>query len=203
MRWLALLLLTACGGEATADAPTQEATAPKVGQAEAIFAGGCFWCMEPAFDEVPGVLETWSGYTGGPEVGPTYRAVAGHSTGHVEALRVVYDPQQVDYGSLLNVFWRNIDPTQDDGQFCDRGAQYRSAIFVSDPTLIKLAEASKKRTQTHLGVPVVTEIRPSAPFWVAEAYHQDFYKKNPSHYYRYRKGCGRDVRLQQLWSSTP
>jgi len=193
--------LHACSGPATAEVPTVEAPAPKVGQAEAIFAGGCFWCMEGPFDKVPGVMETWSGYTGGPELGPTYRQVAGHKTGHVEALRVVYDPTKVDYATLLQVFWHNIDPTQDDGQFCDRGAQYRSAIFVSDPDLKQQALATKKVVQQQLGTRVVTEIRPVAPFWVAEEMHQDFYQKQPAHYYRYRKGCGRDARLKALWGS--
>ncbi len=203
MRWLLLVWLNACNSNATADAPTVEAPAPKVGQAEAIFAGGCFWCMEGPFDKVPGVLETWSGYTGGPEVGPTYRDVANHKTGHVEALRVVYDPTKVDYATLLHVFWHNIDPTQDDGQFCDRGAQYRSAIFVSDPDLKQQALASKKVAQAQLGTQVVTEVRPVAPFWVAEEMHQDFYQKQPAHYLRYRKGCGRDVRLDALWGGKP
>ncbi len=199
MKALLAVLLISCGPKASADGPTKEAPAPKVGQAEAVFAGGCFWCMEGPFDKVPGVIETWSGYTGGPEIGPTYRAVASHQTGHVEAIRVVYDPGKVDYATLLDVFWHNIDPTQNDGQFCDRGEQYRSAIFVSDPDHVKLAQASQKRVAQQLGQKVVTEIRPVAPFWMAEEYHQDFYQKNPAHYYRYRKGCGRDARLKKLW----
>jgi len=199
--WLALLLI-GCGADATADSPTIEAPAPEVGQAEAVFAGGCFWCMEAPFDKVSGVLDTMSGYTGGPETRPTYRQVSSHGTGHVEAIRVVYDPTKVDYATLLDVFWHNIDPTQNDGQFCDRGSQYRSAIFVSDAKGVKLAEASKKRIQTQLGIQVATEIRPIAPFWLAEDHHQDFYQKNPDHYYRYRKGCGRDVRLKLLWGTS-
>ena len=199
MKLLLMLMLAACSPDATADPPTQKSAPLQAGTQDAIFAGGCFWCMESPFDKVPGVLETWSGYTGGPEVGATYKQVSAGQTGHLEALRVVYDPTKVTYAQLLQVFWRNIDPTQADGQFCDRGPHYRSAVFASDPTEISAAQASLEQAQAKLGKPVVTEILPKADFWLAEDYHQDFYKKNPNHYLRYRMGCGRDRRLMELW----
>lgn len=199
MKWALLLMLAACSGTATADAPTLRAPPPSAGQAVAIFAGGCFWCMEPPFDKVPGVIATLSGYTGGPEIGPSYTQVANHQTGHIEALQVTYDPATVDYHTLLDVFWRNVDPTQDDGQFCDKGKPYRSAIFVSDPIRAAEANASKQAVAQQLGKTIVTEIRPIAPFWIAEAYHQDFYQKNPRRYRSYRAGCRRDARLRQIW----
>ncbi len=195
---LTLALAAACAPFA-ATAGTEAAPALEKGQAEAIFAGGCFWCMEKPFDKIGGVVSTTSGYTGGPEEGPTYQAVSSHATGHYEALRVVYDPKTVDYDRLLEVFWHNIDPTQGNGQFCDRGHQYQSAIFTSDPKELKKAEATKEAAAAELGKTVVTEILPAATFWVAEDYHQDFYKKSPAHYNRYRTGCGRDRVLQSLW----
>ncbi len=202
LRILLVVILSACTGLATADPPTQEAPKLKVGQAEAIFAGGCFWCMEGPFDKVKGVVSTESGYTGGPEAGASYKQVSAGQTGHYEALRVVYDPSKVSYEDLLKTFWHNIDPTQSNGQFCDRGQQYRSAIFSSNPSEIALAEESKAQVAAELKQAIVTEILSAAPFWLAEEYHQDFYKKNPSHYLRYRKGCGRDRRLQELWGAS-
>ena len=199
MRVLFLAIMMACTQPATADSPTQKAAPLAAGMAEAIFAGGCFWCMEGPFDKVPGVQETWSGYTGGPEVGATYKQVSAGLTGHYEALRVVYDPSQVSYARLLEVFWRNIDPTQADGQFCDRGKHYRSAVFASDPAEVAAAKASRSAAARKLVQAIVTEILPKADFWLAEEYHQDFYKKNPAHYMRYRMGCGRDRRLLELW----
>ncbi|HHO49332.1 MAG TPA: peptide-methionine (S)-S-oxide reductase [Deltaproteobacteria bacterium] len=201
MRSFAVFTLTLIVGCSSPDAKagTREAPPLEEGQREAIFAGGCFWCMEKPFDKIEGVISTTSGYTGGPERAPTYEDVGHHRTGHYEALRVVYDPAQVDYARLLEVFWHNVDPTQADGQFCDRGNQYRTGIFTSDPKEKELAAASKARVATELSAPIVTEILPATTFWVAEAYHQDFYKKNPDHYSRYRQGCGRDARLQQLW----
>jgi len=196
---LLFAVLMACSPSATADPPTTKAAALKEGTAEAIFAGGCFWCMEGPFDKVHGVLETWSGYTGGPETGATYKQVSAGQTGHYEALRVVYDPDKVSYAQLLEVFWRNIDPTQADGQFCDRGKHYRSAIFASDPARVAAAKASRSAAARKLGQGIVTEILPASEFWLAEEYHQDFYLKNPSHYLRYRMGCGRDRRLLELW----
>ncbi len=189
----------ACGPEATAQPQTKRAPPLVTGQAEAVFAGGCFWCMEGPFDRLTGVLQTWSGYTGGPEAGASYREVAGGRTGHYEALRVIYDPSQVSYAQLLEVFWRNIDPTQSDGQFCDRGTQYRSAIFTSDPAEVALAKVSRAAAGRKLGREVVTQILPRSDFWLAEEYHQDYYMKNPGRYLSYRMGCGRDRRLKALW----
>ncbi len=195
------LVLAACHtqGASAQDPGTVAATDVPANQAAAVFAGGCFWCMEKPFDLVDGVLSTTSGYTGGPELAPTYRQVANHQTAHYEALRVVYDPSVVSYAELLQVFWHNVDPTDARGQFCDKGDQYRTGIFTSDPTERRLAEESKVQAQATLGQPIVTQVMPAAVFWVAEHYHQDFYLKNPSHYTRYRQGCGRDRRLQQLW----
>ncbi len=204
-RALGIAVLTAlfgCSGKATAGDPTRAAAPLATGQAEAVFAGGCFWCMEGPFDKVGGVLSTESGYTGGPEDGATYAEVSAGKTGHYEALRVVYDPTVVTYAALLEVFWNNIDPTQADGQFCDRGTQYRSGIFTSDPDEKSKAEASRSKAAATLNATVVTEILPSATFWLAEDYHQDFYLKNPTHYTRYRTGCGRDARLSELWGGS-
>lgn len=193
--------LIACAGSepATAAEGTQAAPPLEAGQAEAVFAGGCFWCMEKPFDKVPGVISTTSGYTGGTELHPTYKDVSYHRTSHYEAIRIVYDPAQVSYDRLLEVFWHNVDPTQADGQFCDRGDQYRTGIFTSDAAEIARAEASKKAAAEALGEPIVTEILPASTFWVAEAYHQNFYETNPVRYNSYRSGCGRDRRLEQLW----
>ena len=195
---LCMALLTGCS-TMPASAGTEAAPPLEEGQAEAIFAGGCFWCMEKPFDGLDGVISTTSGYTGGKEEHPTYQDVGYHRTSHYEALRVVYDPSKVSYDRLLEVFWHNVDPTQADGQFCDKGDQYRTGIFTSDASEKKRAETSRKAVSEVLGQTVVTEILPKQVFWVAEAYHQDFYLKNPGHYSRYRKGCGRDARLSQLW----
>ncbi len=173
--------------------------APAPGQAVAVFAGGCFWCMEKPFDALEGVIATTSGYTAGPQMAPTYEEVSGHATGHAEALRVLYDPSTISYARLLDVFWHNIDPTQANGQFCDRGAQYRSGIYTSDPTERALAERSRATVAERLGAPIQTEIEALGAFWPAEDYHQDFYQKSPERYTSYRTGCGRDRRLQSLW----
>ena len=193
-----MLAFVACE-RSQAASPTQAAPALATGQAQAIFAGGCFWCMEGAFEVIEGVDSVESGYTGGPELGPSYQAVSMGQTGHMEAVRVVYRPAKVGFEALLMVFWHNIDPTQSDGQFCDRGDQYRSAIFVGSAPAQVSAEASKAKTAQTLGRPVVTPILPAGTFWLAEAYHQDFYKRNPVRYGRYRAGCGRDSRLKELW----
>jgi peptide-methionine (S)-S-oxide reductase len=200
----AATLLAACRtpGASAQDPGTLAAQPVVVGQAEAVFAGGCFWCMEKPFDLVDGVVSTTSGYTGGVEDAPTYRQVANHKTSHYEALRVVYDPAVVTYGELLQVFWHNVDPTDARGQFCDKGDQYRTGIFTSDVEERRLAERSKLEAQVTLGKPVVTQVLPGATFWEAEDYHQDFYLKNPTHYSRYRQGCGRDRRLEQLWGAS-
>src|SRR6266852_4203912 len=179
----------------------QQPPASGTGYAKATFAGGCFWCMEPSFDKLPGVLSTTSGYTGGQKKNPTYHEVSAGSTGHAEAVQVVYDPQKVSYEKLLEVFWHNIDPTQKDGQFCDHGNQYRTAIFYHDETQKQLAEASKTQLQNTKPFQgeIVTEIVPAGEFYPAEDYHQDYYLKNPLRYKFYRTTCGRDQRLQTLW----
>lgn len=167
----------------------------------AVFAGGCFWCLEAPFDALPGVIETESGYTGGSVSNPTYEQVSSGTTGHVEAMRVVYDPQKISFEKLLEVFWRNIDPTDGGGQFCDRGPQYRSAIFFADPEEEALAKRDKARLEESMGMRIATEILPGAEFYSAEEYHQDYYKKNPLRYHFYRQGCGRDQRLRQIWGA--
>lgn len=204
LRVLLMAALTACSGGETALASEGTVAAPPLaeGQAEAIFAGGCFWCMEKPFDQLPGVVSTTSGYTGGTEQHPTYTDVSHHRTSHLEAIRVVYNPGLVSYEQLLQVFWHNVDPTQDNGQFCDRGNQYRTGIFTSNPEEVQAAQSSRDAVSTQLGQSVVTEIYPAATFWVAEEYHQDFYTKNPVRYSSYRTGCGRDRRLAELWGES-
>jgi peptide-methionine (S)-S-oxide reductase len=173
---------------------------PEGGLKVATFAGGCFWCMVPPFEKMPGVAAVISGYTGGSVPNATYEQVSAGGTGHAEAVQVVYDPAKVSYGQLLYVFWRNVDPLTKDRQFCDEGHQYRTAIFTSDDAQRKEAEASRAEIQKRFGdKPVVTEIVPAGPFWRAEEYHQDYYKKKPLQYAFYRFNCGRDARLKQLW----
>jgi peptide-methionine (S)-S-oxide reductase len=168
--------------------------------AKAIFAGGCFWCVEADFDKVPGVLSTTSGYIGGTVKNPTYQQVSGGTTGHAEAVEVVYDPGKVTYAKLLDTFWRNIDPLAKDKQFCDSGNEYRSAIFYLDDEQKKLAEETKKTVEAKFAPRVVyTQIVKATEFYKAEDYHQDFYKKNESRYKFYRWNCGRDQRLETLW----
>ncbi|MBL8779869.1 MAG: peptide-methionine (S)-S-oxide reductase MsrA [Alphaproteobacteria bacterium] len=175
-----------------------QAPAP-AGSAVAIFAGGCFWCVESDFDKVPGVLSTTSGYTGGTVANPTYEDVSSGGTGHAEVVKVVYDPQMVTYEKLLYIFWRNVDPLTKEAQFCDYGTQYRSAIFYLDEKQKQLAEASKAALQPRFKRPIVTEIVKAGPFYAAEDYHQDYYKKNPVRYKFYRYNCGRDARLDEVW----
>jgi peptide-methionine (S)-S-oxide reductase len=177
--------------------------APAPGQAAAVFAGGCFWCMEGPFDALDGVLSTTSGYTGGSVPDPSYDRVSAGTTGHVEAVRVLYDPKRVDYAKLLDVFWRNVDPLDAGGQFCDRGSQYASAIFVADAAERKAAEASKQQLAARFEASIATDIRSAGPFYAAEAYHQDYYRKNPLRYRYYRGGCGRDARLEKVWGAAP
>ena len=167
--------------------------------AKATFAGGCFWCMEPPFDALDGVVSTTSGYTGGHAANPTYEQVSAGKTGHTEVVEIVYDPRKITYGRLLDVFWRNIDPLTANAQFCDKGSQYRSGIFVHDDTQRRLAQASKDAVAQRLQKPIVTEITAASPFWPAEEYHQDYYKKNPIRYKFYRSTCGRDGRLEAIW----
>jgi len=184
--------------------PMKKTTETASGKFEkATFAGGCFWCMEPPYDKVPGVISTTSGYMGGKKRYPTYEEVSAGFTGHTEVVQVAYDPSKVSYEKLLEVFWRNIDPTVKDKQFCDEGSQYRTAIFVHDDAQLKAAEASKAaldRTKPFKD-PIVTPIQLAGEFWAAEDYHQDYYIKNPVRYSYYRTGCGRDARLKQLWGA--
>lgn len=191
-----VLLMGWLGAVSAADAPT-------AATAKATFAGGCFWCMEPPFDALAGVSTTISGYTGGQAKQPTYDAVSSGRTGHVEALQVIYDPKQIGYQQLLDVFWRNIDPLDGGGQFCDRGEQYTTAIFYHNDEQKRLAEQSKQKVAARLGRTIVTPIRPAAEFYAAEAYHQDYYQRNPLRYKYYRFSCGRDKRLEQLWGKSP
>ena len=171
------------------------------GLAVATFAGGCFWCTEADFDKVPGVISTTSGYTGGTVANPSYEQVSSGGTGHAEAVEVAYDPSKVSYEKLLAYFWRHIDPLVKDAQFCDHGEQYRSAIFVRNDEERKLAEASKKQVEAELKQPIYTQIVAAGPFYKAEDYHQDFYRKNPTKYKFYRWNCGRDQRLEQIWGA--
>ncbi len=167
----------------------------------AVFAGGCFWCMEPPFDKLEGVISTTSGYIGGTVPNPSYAQVSSGRTGHTEAVEVVFAPDQVSYEQLLDIFWRNIDPLDPGGQFCDRGSQYRSAVFVGTERERQLAEASRARIQARFDQPIATEVVDDSPFYPAEDYHQDYYLKNPIRYQLYRLGCGRDGRLNALWGS--
>ncbi len=167
--------------------------------ASAVFAAGCFWCVEQAFDEVDGVLETTSGYTGGTKAKPTYEEVSSGGTGHTEALKVTYDPSKVTYDRLLQQFWHNVDAMDGGGQFCDRGNQYRPAIFYGSPEEQQAAEASKTQVAAELGKSVAVQIVPAGPFYAAEQYHQDYYKKDPVRYKFYKWNCGRAQRLEQLW----
>lgn len=171
----------------------------KTATATAVFAGGCFWCMEPPYDKLPGVAATTSGYSGGSKADPTYEQVSAGDTGHIEVIRVSYDPKQIGYEKLLEVFWRNVDPLDQGGQFCDRGSTYTTAIFYQNEEQRKIAERSKAAIEKKLGKPVVTTIRPAVAFYPAEDYHQDYYQKNPLRYKYYRYSCGRDQRLEQLW----
>lgn len=171
----------------------------------ATFAGGCFWCMEPPYDKLPGVISTTSGYTGGQKANPTYEEVSSGSTGHAEAVQVKYDPTKIAYDKLLDVFWHNIDPTVSNQQFCDHGTEYRTAIFVADDAQRRSAEASKANIEKTkpFKEPILTPIVAASQFWPAEDYHQDYYLKNPVRYKYYRAGCGRDSRLKQLWGASP
>jgi peptide-methionine (S)-S-oxide reductase len=171
------------------------------GYRTATFAGGCFWCMEPPFDELPGVMSTTSGYTGGQTRNPTYEEVSAGHTGHAEAVEVVYDPARITYEQLLDVFWKNIDPITPNRQFCDVGSQYRSAIFYHGDEQQLLAEKSKRAIESsgRFDEPIVTEIHPAGPFYKAEEYHQDYYKKNPIRFNFYKFTCGRARRLAELW----
>jgi peptide-methionine (S)-S-oxide reductase len=196
--WLALAALAAAPAGA-GEPPDAPATA------SAIFAGGCFWCMEPPFLALAGVVSVTSGYTGGQVVRPSYEQVSAGGTGHREAVRVEYDPSRIRYEELLDVFWHNVDPLDAGGQFCDRGPQYRSAIFVADAGQRRLAEASKRALEEskRFDRPIATEILAAGPFYPAEEYHQHYAQKNPIRYRYYRHGCGRDARLEAVWGAAP
>ncbi len=190
-------------GYAAAQTSDSEAQGADGTRAVATFAGGCFWCMEPPYDELDGVHSTTSGYIGGDTEDPTYEQVTSGTTGHYEAVRVEYDPSVVSYEKLLDVFWHNIDPLDDGGQFCDRGDQYRTAIFYHDERQRELAEESKRELAENETLPgeIVTEIIPATEFYAAEEYHQDYYEKNPLSYRFYKFTCGREARLEELWST--
>jgi len=173
-------------------------------EAKATFAGGCFWCMEEAFEGVEGVISVVSGYTGGQVENPTYEQVSAGGTGHTESIEVTFDPYKVTYQQLLEVFWRNVDPTTPNAQFCDHGNQYRTAIFYHNEAQEQLIDASKKKIESSKAFPdsIVTEIAPVSVFYPAEEYHQDFYTKNPIRYKYYKWNCGRAKRLEQLWGKS-
>ena len=182
-------------------AAARPASAPAL--AIATFAGGCFWCMETAFEGKPGVKSVVSGYTSGFKLNPTYEEVSSGGTGHAESIQITYDPRVTSYTKLLDIFWHNIDPTQGDGQFCDHGPQYRSGIYYANEEQKRAAEASKRAIAAQLRKPIVTEIVIATTFYPAEDYHQDYWKKNPVRYWSYRTGCGRDARLKQIWGKAP
>jgi peptide-methionine (S)-S-oxide reductase len=200
---LALAVLIAPCSVHSAPSASAPAAAEKTQVRHATFAGGCFWCMETAFEGRPGIVAVISGFSGGKEPNPTYDQVSAGLTGHMESVEVVYHPSEISYERLLEIYWHNIDPTQGNGQFCDHGSQYRSAIFVRDAEERKLAERSKTALTNlkALHAPIVTRILPFTGFWAAEEHHQDYYRKNPDDYHRYREGCGRDRRLQELWGA--
>ena len=195
----ALWLLAMGGGAGAADPPTGKKTEIRT----AIFAGGCFWCIEADFEKLPGVLGAESGYTAGQTVNPSYEQVSAGNTGHTEAIRVSYDPQKVSYPQLLDHFWRHIDPTVKNRQFCDIGTQYRSGIYWQNEDERKAAESSRDALLASGRLPrIETEIAAATPFYPAEEYHQDYYKKNPIRYAYYRQGCGRDARVKQIWGGS-
>ncbi len=200
----ALALVLAAGAFAASQGqqpPAAKDEGAAAGTETAIFAGGCFWCVESDFDGVPGVVSTVSGYTGGRTENPTYQQVTYGSTGHIEAVEIRYDPSKVSYEELVEVFWRSVDPTDAGGQFCDRGESYQTAIFAVSPEQRAAAEASKKRIEEsgRLKAPILTPIVDASAFYRAEDYHQDYYKKNPVRYKFYRYSCGRDARIGDLW----
>ncbi|HRQ47861.1 MAG TPA: peptide-methionine (S)-S-oxide reductase MsrA [Rhodocyclaceae bacterium] len=195
---LAAIVLFAVSGFAAA----QSGDAGRL--ATATFAGGCFWCMEPPYDELEGVISTTSGYTDGQTENPTYKEVSSGKTGHTEAVQVVYDPEKVSFERLVEVFWRNIDPTDAGGQFCDRGSPYRPALFYHDEAQRAVAERSLAELEANkpFKEPIVTPLVAASTFYPAEEYHQDYYLKNPIRYKYYRNGCGRDRRLKELWDAS-
>jgi peptide-methionine (S)-S-oxide reductase len=202
------LLLVGCGAVASnastanpSNAVASTSSRP-TNTASAIFAGGCFWCMEKPFDQLPGVISTTSGYTGGTLANPTYQQVGSGGTGHIEAVKIVYDPARITYAKLLETYWKQIDPFDPDGQFCDQGETYAPAIFVANEAEQAAAQASKRAVETRFpGQLLGVRIIPAKTFWDAEGYHQDYYLKNPIRYNYYRTGCGRDARLKAVWGA--
>jgi peptide methionine sulfoxide reductase msrA/msrB len=202
----AIGMCSACGGSDAASSPSQRTVAAHGGKTEvAILAGGCFWCTEGAFDGLPGVLEATSGYTGGDKPNPTYEEVSAGGTGHFESIEVRFDPSKISYAEILNVFWRQIDPTDSGGQFADRGSQYRAAIFVRDDEQRRIAEASKAALEAKhwFDKPIVTMILPAGPFYRAEEYHQDYHAKNQVQYKAYKWGSGRGPYIERVWKDKP
>ncbi len=199
---MAMFAVSACAGPVNGAANSPDESGDKT--ESAIFAGGCFWCMEPPFDKLEGVISTTSGYTGGKLPNPSYEQVSEGSTGHAESVKVVFDPAKVSYKKLLDVYWHNVDPFAIDQQFCDHGDQYRTAIFTQGPEQMRLAEESKRELEAsgRFDKPIVTQIVPASTFYPAEGYHQDYYMKNPVRYKFYRYNCGRDARLEQIWGSS-
>ncbi len=194
------LLMSACRAE---ESSSQAHTEPVANAAIAVFAGGCFWCMEPPFDRLPGVIDTTSGYAGGAQADPGYEAVTAGGTGHLESVRVSYDPAIVSFDELLQVYWRNVDPLDAGGQFCDRGESYQTAVFVLDAAQRQAAQRSLAEISTRFEQPVATKILAleAKAFYPAEDYHQDYYRKNPIRYKYYRSRCGRDARLSAVWGN--
>jgi peptide-methionine (S)-S-oxide reductase len=199
--WMAGLVLAGLalwGGTARPQTSSREAAAP-ANSRTAVFAGGCFWCMEGPFEALVGVSKVVSGYSGGRTANPTYKEVSNEDTGHAEVVQITYDPRKVSYQTLLEIYWRNVDPFDAGGQFCDRGASYRTEVFVTGEEERRLAEASKAAIAQRFGRTVVTPVTSAAPFYEAEEYHQDYHSRNPVRYRYYRGGCGRDARLEKIW----
>jgi len=203
-RWTLIALVLILGGSWLLTWEMEVSAEESNELATAVFAGGCFWCMEPPFDKLDGVHSTISGYTGGHTDNPTYKQVSSETTGHYEALQVTYDPTKIDYTALLSVFWHNVDPLDAKGQFCDKGDSYRTAIFFNSDEQKKLAEQSKQQLidSDYFKEEIVTVIEAAKTFYPAEDYHQDYYQKNPLRYKYYRFACGRDARLEELWQES-
>ena len=203
-----LLVLLLSGGlllsSSSSDAEDPASAAPNLAPAvsdTATFAGGCFWCMEPPYDKIDGVASTTSGFAGGDEVDPSYREVASGTTNHTEVVQVVYDSTEVSYDRLLRVYWHNVAPFDGTGQFCDRGSQYRPAIFAHNDRQHQRAQESKETVAAQFDREIAVQVQSLDAFYAAEKYHQNYYEKNPRDYERYRNGCGRDARLQEIWGA--
>lgn len=197
MNRIALVMLALLAGSA----PTMASAAEPSVSRSAVFAAGCFWCAEAAFDGVPGVSDVVSGFSGGHVANPSYEQVSRGGTGHVESVEVRYDPRKISYSQLLDLFWRNVDVFDGGGQFCDRGDTYRAVIFVGDTEERQLALASKAALEKRFGRPVAVSITAASRFYRAEEYHQDYHTRNPLRYRFYRSGCGRDARLDAIWGA--